>query len=156
MHSVFPGKKLLKFLTLFACVSAVFKFISQYHCQAFSHYKGQFTHKWKFVFICSPSGHSIFFFFSGAVNIFSWNRGPWWNQLPTFENKQSISRNTKWILIYRDDILRSYTAKWSVCAINWRLYTTLLTVIQSHRQTFQSDVVTVYGGARNEETMNFS
>ncbi len=81
--------------------------------------------------ICSPSGHSIFFFFSGAVNIFSWNLGPWWNQrLPTFENKQSISRNTKLILIYRDDILRSYTAKWSVFAINWRLSTTLLTVIQ--------------------------
>ncbi len=38
-----------------------------------------------------------------------------------------------------DDTLRSYEAKWSICARNWTLFTTLLPVIQSFRQTGKSD-----------------
>ncbi len=40
----------------------------------------------------------------------------------------------------RDDILRSYEAKQSVCARNWTCFTSLLPVIQSLGQTVRSDV----------------
>ncbi len=52
-----------------------------------------------------------------------------------FESKKSISDNTKWIHVAPDDILRSYEANQSVCARNWTLFTTLLPVLQSLRQT---------------------
>ncbi len=57
-----------------------------------------------------------------------------------FREEKSISRNTKWIPVAPDDILRSYEAKRSVCERNWTLFTALLPVIQSLRQTVRSDV----------------
>ncbi len=52
---------------------------------------------------------------------------------------KSISRNAKLISVAPDDILGSYEAKRSVCARNRSLFTSVLPVIQSLRQTLKSD-----------------
>ncbi len=74
----------------------------------------------------------------------SQNTSQWLQTVKKQRNKKSISgngtiRTISLISLASDDILRSYGAKWPVCA-NWTLFTALLPVIQSHKQTVQNDV----------------
>ncbi len=90
------------------------------------------------LFIFSPIGHAVdFFFFSRKVKmIFNWNCDLWWfikwkSMATAIWESKTYTGNTKWIPMVLDDILRSYEVKWAACARNWALFTALLPVIQS-------------------------
>ncbi len=69
--------------------------------------------------------------------------------------KKAYTGNTKLIPMDPCDILRSYEAKRSVCARNWTLFTTLLPVIHSLRQTGKSDSFSLIGSFRQFVSLNW-
>ncbi len=69
----------------------------------------------------------------------------WWTQkkVQSYSHlrvKKAYTSNTTLLPVAPDDILRSYEVKQSVIERKWALFTTLLPVIQSLRQTVRSEV----------------
>ncbi len=115
--------------------------------------KGKFTQKWnkfwifwhlfsKQLLVPIDFRRISFFFVAKTVVLCdSCNQS---EPLPSLESHKSRSWNTWLISMAPDDILRSCEVKRLVCAWNWTLFTSLLSVIQSLRQMNHSSELVLF------------